>query len=65
MFVMLKKGTPGDGNRPTLLSAYGGYGAITLPFYSTEAAVWVRAGGIYALARWPIRLAGWCRYSSI
>ena len=50
MFVISRKGTRLDGDRPTLLSGYGGYGAITSPFYLTEAAVWVQAGGVYAYA---------------
>ena len=50
MFIIAKKGTPLDGNRPTLLSGYGGYGAITSPFFLTDAAAWVEAGGLYAYA---------------
>lgn len=50
MFVMAKKGTARDGDRPTLLSAYGGFGAITVPFGTPEAVAWVRAGGVYAFA---------------
>lgn len=50
MFVFHKKGLARDGTQPTLLSAYGGFGAITLPFGSTEGAAWVRAGGVYAFA---------------
>jgi prolyl oligopeptidase len=39
-----------DGPLPTLLTAYGGFGASTPPAYSPAAAAWVRAGGAYAVA---------------
>jgi prolyl oligopeptidase len=40
----------GDGPRPTLLTAYGGFGASALPGYSPSTLAWVQAGGIYAVA---------------
>ncbi|MBE1535706.1 prolyl oligopeptidase family serine peptidase [Actinomadura algeriensis] len=40
----------GDGPRPLLLSAYGGFGASTPPAYSPAVAAWVEAGGVYAVA---------------
>ncbi|MEY9212076.1 S9 family peptidase [Thermobifida halotolerans] len=45
-------GLPGDGvgPRPTLLTAYGGFGASSVPGYSPAVLAWVRAGGLYAVA---------------
>ncbi|MFD0904696.1 prolyl oligopeptidase family serine peptidase [Actinomadura sediminis] len=40
----------GDGPRPLLLTAYGGFGASTPPAYSPAVAAWVEAGGVYAVA---------------
>ncbi|GAB3209442.1 prolyl oligopeptidase family serine peptidase [Marinactinospora endophytica] len=40
----------GGGPRPTLLTAYGGFGASTPPAYSPAVTAWVRAGGAYATA---------------
>jgi prolyl oligopeptidase len=51
MFVVAKKSLKRDGNRPVLLSGYGGYGAVANPFYNQMAAVWVENGGVYAFAR--------------
>ncbi|AWS45321.1 prolyl oligopeptidase family serine peptidase [Streptosporangium sp. 'caverna'] len=39
-----------SGPRPTLLTAYGGFGASCLPAYSPTILAWVRAGGTYAIA---------------
>ena len=50
MFLFHKKGLVLNGDQPTLLSAYGGYGAITLPYGTPEAATWVQLGGVYAFA---------------
>lgn len=38
------------GPRPTILTAYGGFGATIYPTYSPSLLAWVRAGGIYAIA---------------
>ncbi|PRX97738.1 prolyl oligopeptidase family serine peptidase [Allonocardiopsis opalescens] len=44
-------GPPGaDGPLPTLLTAYGGFGASIAPAYSPAVLAWVRAGGRYAVA---------------
>ncbi|MDP9841312.1 prolyl oligopeptidase [Streptosporangium lutulentum] len=43
-------GPPAYGPRPTLLTAYGGFGASCLPAYSPTILAWVRAGGTYAIA---------------
>ena len=50
MFLVSKKGTKPDGNRPVLLTGYGGYGAIATPWFNPEAAMWVEKGGVYAMA---------------
>ncbi|MEU9480448.1 prolyl oligopeptidase family serine peptidase [Streptomyces sp. NPDC048191] len=38
------------GPRPTMLTAYGGFGGSASPGYSPTITAWVRAGGIYAIA---------------
>ncbi|MBI3693542.1 MAG: S9 family peptidase [Acidobacteria bacterium] len=50
MFVVAKKGAKPDGNRPLLLTGYGGYGSIETPWFDPVAAMWVDKGGIYAMA---------------
>ncbi|MFF7788943.1 prolyl oligopeptidase family serine peptidase [Streptomyces sp. NPDC007991] len=40
----------GPGPRPTLLTAYGGFGATAAPAYSATILAWVAAGGVYAIA---------------
>ncbi|AKN18850.2 prolyl oligopeptidase [Mycobacterium haemophilum DSM 44634] len=39
-----------DGPRPTILSAYGGFGVSAAAAYSPSVLAWVKAGGIYAIA---------------
>ncbi len=41
---------PAAGPRPTLLTAYGGFGALAAPAYSPGITAWVKAGGAYAVA---------------
>jgi len=50
MFVVDKKGAARDGNRPVLLSGYGGYGAVPTPFFYPTAAMWIDNGGVFAWA---------------
>jgi prolyl oligopeptidase len=50
MFVVHRKGLPLDGNRPALLTGYGGFNLPSLPAFSSVAAWWVETGGVYALA---------------
>ncbi len=50
MFIVLKKGTKPDGNRPVLLTAYGGYGSSSSPYFDRVAAMIATKGGIFALA---------------
>ncbi len=48
--IVYKKGTVMDGNNPTLLEAYGGFGVVSLPNYSTSLLSFLEKGGIYAYA---------------
>jgi prolyl oligopeptidase len=50
MFVAYRKGLVLDGQRPTLLTAYGGFNLSQLPTFSPRAAFWIENGGVYALA---------------
>ncbi|MBD0326982.1 MAG: S9 family peptidase, partial [Pyrinomonadaceae bacterium] len=50
MFVVTKKGTKLDGRRPVLLTGYGAYGAVQMPYFEPFAAAWVENGGVFALA---------------
>jgi prolyl oligopeptidase len=49
--IIRKKGTPLDGNNPTILYGYGGYGVSLKPgFLGSLARVWLDGGGVYAIA---------------
>jgi prolyl oligopeptidase len=49
--IIRKKGTKLDGNNPTLLYGYGGYGiSMTPAFLGAQRRLWLDAGGIYAVA---------------
>jgi prolyl oligopeptidase len=48
--ILRKKETPLDGNNPTLLTGYGGYGVSQKPAYSAMARIWVEQGGVLAVA---------------
>jgi prolyl oligopeptidase len=50
MFVVHRKGLRLDGNRPTLLTGYGGFNVSQLPTFRPQAIPWMEAGGVYALA---------------
>jgi prolyl oligopeptidase len=50
MFLVHKKGLPKDGNRPTLLYAYGGFNIPMTPSYSALNYVFLEKGGLYAVA---------------
>ncbi len=50
MFLLAQKGVNLDGNRPTLLTGYGGFNVINSPYFSPTAALWVESGGVFALA---------------
>lgn len=49
MFLILPPGHD-HGPRPTILTAYGGFGATAAAAYSPTITSWVLAGGIYAIA---------------
>jgi prolyl oligopeptidase len=49
MFITHKKGINLDGNNPTLLYAYGGFGISMTPYFSVSNALWMEMGGVYAV----------------
>ncbi len=49
MFVVHRKGLALDGNRPTLMTAYGGFNVSMTPSFSAVAAWWTEHGGVFAL----------------
>ena len=48
MFLVHKRGVKLDGNRPVLLTGYGGFTASELPYFDPEAIVWAEHGGVFA-----------------
>ncbi|MCG6956447.1 MAG: prolyl oligopeptidase family serine peptidase [Gemmatimonadetes bacterium] len=50
MYVIHKRGVPMDGTQPTILTGYGGFDVALKPSFSTTAAAWLEAGGVYAVA---------------
>jgi prolyl oligopeptidase len=48
--VLHKKGLKLDGQNPTLLYAYGGYGVSLTPSFDSTRRIWFDAGGVYAIA---------------
>jgi len=49
MFLVHKKGIEFDGNNPTLLSGYGGFGISSTPYFSSTMFPWYEAGGVLAV----------------
>jgi prolyl oligopeptidase len=49
MFIVHRKGLALDGNRPTVLYGYGGFGASMTPEFKHGAAWWIEQGGVYAV----------------
>jgi prolyl oligopeptidase PreP (S9A serine peptidase family)/Tol biopolymer transport system component len=49
MFVAHKRGLAKDGQRPALLTGYGGFNLSQNPGFSARAAFWIENGGVYAL----------------
>ena len=49
MIITHKKGITRNGNNPTMLYAYGGFGISLTPAFSIANAVWLENGGIYAV----------------
>ncbi|MEB3883331.1 prolyl oligopeptidase family serine peptidase [Lyngbya sp. CCY1209] len=50
MFVTHKRGIEFDGNNPTILYGYGGFGVSLTPSFSVSRLVWLEMGGVYAVA---------------
>ncbi len=50
LFLVAKKGALKPGGAPTLLYAYGGFNAPSLPGYSATRMAWLEKGGVFALA---------------
>jgi prolyl oligopeptidase len=50
MFLTYNKNLPLDGQNPTLLYGYGGFGISMLPQYSRSVFYWLENGGVYAVA---------------
>ncbi|MCG2610333.1 prolyl oligopeptidase family serine peptidase [Flavobacterium sp. SM15] len=48
--IIHKKGITMDGNNPTLLEAYGGFGVVSGPQYDTGLLYFLEKGGVYAFA---------------
>jgi len=48
--ILRRKGTPLDGNNPTLLTAYGGYGISLRPEFNFTDRLWFDRGGIKVIA---------------
>lgn len=48
--IIYKKGVVLDGNNPTLLKAYGGFGMVSNPYYNTGLLYFLEHGGIFAYA---------------
>src|SRR5262249_28553195 len=48
--ILYRKGIALDGNNPTLLYAYGGYGISLAPFFDPGLSVWLEQGGVFAVA---------------
>ncbi|MFD9459236.1 prolyl oligopeptidase family serine peptidase [Streptomyces sp. NPDC059985] len=49
LYLVLPAG-PQKGPRPTILTAYGGFGVSAAPNYSPSLLAWAKTGGIYAIA---------------
>lgn len=50
LVIVYKKGINLDGNNPTLLKAYGGFGVVTSPKYDTGLIYFLEKGGVFAYA---------------
>jgi prolyl oligopeptidase len=48
--IIRRKGTVLDGQNPTILYAYGGYGISLEPTYESSLKLWLEQGGVYAEA---------------
>jgi prolyl oligopeptidase len=50
MNILRRKGTKLDGNNPTVLYGYGGYGVSQTPRYNRTLSLWLDQGGVYVIA---------------
>ncbi|HEU4383435.1 MAG TPA: prolyl oligopeptidase family serine peptidase [Anaeromyxobacteraceae bacterium] len=50
MTILLRKGTRLDGQNPTILYGYGGYGVSQTPAFVPSRKLWLERGGVYAVA---------------
>ena len=50
MIITYKKGTELNGKNPTILYGYGGFNISMTPGFSTPNVVWLKNGGVYAVA---------------
>ena len=50
LFLTARKGTPRDGQNPTLLTGYGGFNIAIKPAYSPGTMAWLELGGVAAVA---------------
>jgi prolyl oligopeptidase len=50
MFIAHRRGIKLDGANPTLLYGYGGFRSSLAPYWSSRTALWLKMGGIYAVA---------------
>ena len=48
--LIMKKGMKRDGNNPTILNGYGGFGISEEPRFAPARLAWIEQGGIYAIA---------------
>ena len=49
MFLVHRKGLVRDGNNPTILDGYGGFGVSITPAFNAKAFPFIESGGVYAL----------------
>ncbi len=50
VFIAHRKGLKLDGNNPSIVTAYGGFGVSSTPSYRTTAATWMELGGVFVIA---------------
>jgi prolyl oligopeptidase len=48
--ILRRKGIALDGNNPTILYGYGGYGISLSPYFDATASLWLDQGGVYVIA---------------
>jgi len=49
MYITSRKGTPRNGDNPTMLYAYGGFSVTMMPSFSPATIAWLERGGVYAV----------------